>query len=365
MSRWSTKIADTVLIRTPLFNTKWNYDDGVVFKNIEHLYKVTKDEKYFHYIKNNLDAFINDDGSINLYDKQEYNIDHINNGKTLMFLYNKTGDEKYRKAADLLYSQIRNHPRIDTGVFWHKQIYPHQVWLDGIYMASPFYCEYLKEFAENKDFDDVTKQIILTEKYTKDKVTGLLFHGYDHSRQQSWADNETGHSPSFWSRAIGWYVMAICDVLDYLPKEHKDRNELMAILDRTLEDVLKYQDKTGAWFNITDKGLEPTNYLESSASAMFTYGMAKGILNNYLDRNKYEEPLKKAYNALIEQFVTENAQGFVNFHKTISGAGLGITPERDGLYPYYVMVPIVSNDTKALGAFIGASLYYEEIYNIK
>ncbi len=362
---WATRMADSIMERTPrLYNGKeyqgkWSYDYGVILKGFELLWRQTGETKYYQFIKDNMDYFVEDDGSVKGYRIKEHNIDHLNNGKLLFVLYKETGQEKYKKAAALLREQITTHPRTSEGAFWHKNIYPYQIWLDGLYMGSPFYLEYLLTFEEGRDLDDVTKQFILCERHTKDVKTGLLYHAWDEKRVQPWCDPETGLSPNFWGRSLGWYVMALVDVLEILPKEHSDYSELARILTDTLTALRKFQDtNTGVWYQVVDMGGCKGNYLEASASSMITYAIAKGIRIGVLDA-QWLKVLDRAYQGLITEFVTETKDGWVNLNKNCQVAGLGGEDRRDGTYVYYISEPIITNDQKGLGAFLLACGEYE------
>lgn len=363
INNWSQKMADSVIER-PLTNPeKWAYEHGVILKGIQEVWEKTGDKKYFDYIKEVMDRFIQEDGSIKYYDQSLFNIDYINNGKLLFVLFEETGEEKYKKAAFLLRSQLEEHPRTSEGVFWHKQIYPHQIWLDGLYMGSPFYAEFVQKFGKPEEFDDITKQFIISYNHLKDEKTGLIHHAWDEKMKQFWCDPQTGLSENYWGRSIGWYAMAIVDVLDYLPENHKDRGSLIHILKETIDGMMKYQDKeTGVWYQVVDQGDRTGNYLEASASTMIVYAMAKGIRKGYLSADLKKE-VKKAYQGVIEQFVTVTKQGLVNLNKNCSVAGLGpdSTPHRDGSFEYYISEPIVVNDGKGVGAFILASCELEAL----
>ena len=254
--------------------TKWSYDMGVVLKGFEGIWMRTGDSKYYSPILNKIDFFVKDDGSIKNYELDEYNLDHVNNGKLVLLLYRVTGKDKYKKAADLLRSQLKTHPRTNEGGFWHKKIYTNQMWLDGLYMAEPFYAEYAMLFNEESAFDDIANQFIWMEKHARDPKTGLLYHAWDESKQQQWANKETGTSPLFWSRAMGWYANAIVDVLDYFPATHPKRQALIDILNRLVNAIEKQQDKaTGLWYDIMNyNGADKEkNYFETSASCQFTF----------------------------------------------------------------------------------------------
>ncbi|MGV8982019.1 glycoside hydrolase family 88/105 protein [Clostridium sp.] len=355
MENWAVKMTDSVMKRTPKFDQKWDYDNGVIFKGIESIWRNTGDKKYFDFIKRNMDYFIDETGDIRKYSVTEYNIDHVNNGKLLFLLYKETGDDRYKKAAFLLREQLKNHPRTSEGAFWHKQIYPYQIWLDGLYMGSTFYAEFISKFGAVSEFDDVTKQFLICERHTKDPKTGLLYHAFDEKRVQPWCNPETGCSKNFWGRSMGWYVMAIVDVLDYLPENHKDRARIIEILNEVLEALLKVRDsETGVWYQVLDSEKRKGNYLEASASCMILYAMAKGAKKGYLPASWFDIA-KTTYKGIIEEFITVTAEGLVNLNKTCMVAGLGGEGKRDGTYEYYISEPIITNDPKGIGAFILAA----------
>jgi len=334
---------------------RWTYDFGVVLKGIEGVWYQTGDGKYFNHVKQGLDRFVNADGTIRTYQLEDYNLDNIRLGTNLLLLYRVTGDEKYRKAAALLRSQLKTQPRTSDGGFWHKKIYPSQMWLDGLYMGEPFYAEYAATFHEEADFDDIAKQFILMEAHSRDAKTGLLYHGWDESKQQRWADPVTGHSPNFWGRAMGWYAMALVDSLEYFPKDHPQRSVLLGILKRLAVSIQKYQDpKTGLWYEVLDKGKEKGNYLEASASCMFVYAVAKGVRKGYLPAS-YFKVAQSGYQGITNQFLETDANGQLNLKGTVSVAGLGGKPYRDGSYEYYLSEKVVTNDPKGVGAFLMAS----------
>jgi unsaturated rhamnogalacturonyl hydrolase len=281
---WSVRMTETVLRRCPdpakLESPKkpsWEYTYGLVLKAVLEQWRATRDPRYFDYVRAYYDRFIGADGSIRTYDMDEYNIDRINPGKPLFRLYRETGEEKYRIALETLRSQMATHPRTSEGGFWHKKKYPHQMWLDGIYMASPFLAEYGATFDEPGLIDEAAKQILLMEKHGREEKTGLLYHGWDESRQQKWADPQTGLSSHFWGRSVGWFAMAVVDVLDFMPADHPRRPEVVAVFTRLATAITNVQDpETGLWYQVLDQGTRKGNYLESSASCMFVYALAKG-----------------------------------------------------------------------------------------
>jgi unsaturated rhamnogalacturonyl hydrolase len=357
--RWSVRMADSVIARHSSEAAKWHYEHGLVLKAIEQVWRATGIESYWRFIVDTMDLGIGPDGTIRTYDLQEYNLDQINPGKVLFPLYEVTGDERYKQAIMRLRQQLASHPRTHTGGFWHKQIYPYQMWLDGIYMAAPFYAQYAHTFHEPTAFDDIAHQIILIEQHTRDPRTGLLYHAWDESKHQPWANPETGCSPHFWGRAIGWYAMALVDVLDYVPENHSRREQIVAILNRLSVALAQVQDATtGLWYQVLDQGARAGNYLESSASCMFVYALAKGVRQGYLPE-QYLAIARKGYQGIVQEFITIEAEGLVTLEKTCAVAGLGGNPYRDGSFAYYVGERVAANDYKGVGPFILASLEME------
>lgn len=341
---------------------KWTYDMGVILKGFEGLWLNSGDAKYYNYIQQQMDFFIKDDGTIKTYKPDEYNIDNINNGKILLLLYRVTLKDKYLKAAKLLREQLRNHPRTNEGGFWHKKVYPYQMWLDGLYMGEPFYAEYAMLAHEDTAFNDIANQFIWMEKHVRDTKTGLLYHAWDESRQMKWANPQTGCSPLFWARAMGWYACALVDALDYFPEDHPKRKELIAILNRLVNAIEKQQDKTtGLWKDILayDGPGKEKNYFEASASSQFVYAVAKGVRKGYLPAAKISIA-QKGYAGILNKFIkTENlptgqAGGQTNLYGTVKVSGLGGNPFRDGSFEYYMSEPVIMNDPKGIGAFLMA-----------
>ncbi len=338
---------------------RWSYDQGVILKGIEGIWKLYGDATYFNYIQHSMDYYVREDGTIKDYKRDEFNIDHTNNGKLVMLLYNITGKEKYKKAIDLIRSQYNDHPRTKEGGFWHKKIYPWQVWLDGLYMGQPGYAEYAKWAKQDTVFDDIARQFINIERHTRDAKTGLLYHGWDESREQKWANKETGCSPHFWGRAMGWYGMAMVDVLDHFPASHPGRDSIIGILNRFVKAVVKVQDaKSGVWYDILDLPGREKNYKEASASCMLVYTIAKAVRNGYIPAS-YLANAKKGYNGIIKEFIEVDANGQTNLKGTVSVSGLGGKPYRDGSFDYYMSEPVVVNDPKGMGAFILCSVEME------
>lgn len=333
----------------------WTYDQGVVLEGFAGLWKNTGDGKYFQYIQQGMDRYIDKEGKIYTYKQEDYNIDNIKNGRALLLLYKVTNEEKYKLAAEHLREQLRKQPRTNSGGFWHKKRYPYQMWLDGLYMGEPFYAEYAALFHEEAAFQDITRQFVLMEQNSRDNKTGLLYHGWDESKQQRWADKTTGRSPNFWGRAMGWYGMALVDVIEYYPAGHPGRDSLLQILQRYAAAVKKYQDPaSGVWYQILDKAGAKGNYLEASASCMFVYTLAKGIRLGYLPES-YLPVAKKGITGINKQFIRPAAEGGVNLEGTVVVGGLGGDPYRDGSYEYYLSEKVIQNDMKGVGAYMQAS----------
>jgi unsaturated rhamnogalacturonyl hydrolase len=258
----------------------WGYEQGLMMHAMERVWQRSGDAKYFSYIKKNLDYSVQADGSILRYKQEDYNLDNMATGRALLLMGQTSvpGNEKYIKAVQYLRKQLDSQPRTKEGGFWHKKVYTNQMWLDGLYMAEPFYAEYSAVFNQPAGLDDVAKQFALIEKHLVDPKTGLLYHGYDESKEQAWANKTTGQSPNFWDRAIGWYAMALVDVLDYFPQNHPQRPMLIKALQRLAPAVAKYQDpKTGTWSLVMGQEGRKGNYAEASGSSMFVYALAKGV----------------------------------------------------------------------------------------
>ncbi len=354
---WSVRMADSVLRRQVPF--RWRYEHGLALLAILRVWQRTGEARYLDHVRSAIDPMIGANGGIDTYAVEEYNLDQINPGRVLFPLYGLSGDERYKRALSLLREQLRGQPRTSEAGFWHKKIYPHQMWLDGIYMASPFYAEFAQTFDEPAGFDDVARQLTLIEQHTRDARTGLLYHGWDESRQQRWADPATGCSPSVWGRAMGWYAMALVDVLDYWPLDHAARSTIVAILERLAIAVAAVQDPaSGLWYQVLDQGGRAGNYLEASASCMFVYALAKAVRRGYL-AGRYAAVAERGYRGVLARLIQVDAQGSVSLTGICGVAGLGGSPYRDGSYEYYVGEPVVTNDYKGVGPFIMASLEME------
>lgn len=338
----------------------WTYEQGVQLKAVEQVWYATGDPKYFDFIKRGMDFWLDKDGKLSKYNLEEYNIDHVTPGRALMTLYRVTNDKKYKEASELIRSQLKTHPRTKEGGFWHKKIYPWQMWLDGLYMGQPFYAEYSMVWNED-NWNDIANQFVWMEKHARDPKTGLLYHGWDESKEQKWANKETGLSPHVWGRAMGWYAIALADTLDYFPKNHPRRAELVAIFNREAEAISKYQDKkTGVWYDIIDLPERKPNYLESSASAMFVYSLAKGVRQGNLSE-KYLETVRKGWAGIQKEFIKELSDGSLDWEGTVSVSGLGGNPYRDGSFDYYMSEKLRTNDVKGLGPAVMAAVEIESL----
>jgi unsaturated rhamnogalacturonyl hydrolase len=344
------------------FNPKpvWNYTQGLIADAMIQVWKVTGNLSYYNYAKAYADKMIDSTGIILGYKSEEYNIDCVNSGKFLFDLYEKTRDQRYLKAINHMRDQLRTQPRTSEGGFWHKQRYPNQMWLDGLYMGAPFLAKYALETDDALLFDDVINQFVTIHKHTYNAKTGLNYHGWDESKQQKWADPVNGCSPNFWGRAIGWYAMALVDVLDYMPIDHPGRIKILQILNQVASGIKNCQDKkTGLWFQVLDQGVRKGNYLEATASSMFTYTLLKATRKDYISKD-YHSVAVRAYNGLLNNFIQNNSDGTISLTKCCAVAGLGGTPYRDGSFEYYIKELVRADDPKGVGPFVMASLEYSK-----
>lgn len=350
----SDQMAATVMEVWKERSKKWSYDDGVVQDGMLEVWRRTGNAVYFKYVQAKMDEFISADGVIDTYSQDHFNIDNVKNGTVLLDLFKVTGQQKYFKAATTLWEQLQKHPRTKEGGFWHKKIYPNQMWLDGLYMGQPFYAEYATMINHKDAFNDIANQFIYMENHARDTKTGLLYHGWDESKVERWANPKTGLSPHIWARAMGWYAMALVDALDYFPKDHPKRKELINILNRLVAAIKSVQNnKTGVWYDILDRPNDKGNYFESSASAMFVYSIAKAVRLQYVPA-AYFTVADKGYKGMQQEFVEQRAANMINLKGTVSVSGLGGKPYRDGSYAYYLSEKVITNDPKGVGAFLKA-----------
>ena len=369
---WSQRMANAAIERWPggRFVPEdqqwvWNYELGTLLEGMDSAWLNTAEPRYYNYIKESVDNFVSQDGSISTWKPEENQLDHILLGRQLLLLYGVTQDKRYAKAATLLYQQLLNQPRTQSGGFWHKQRYPNQMWLDGLYMAEPFYAEYASTFRHPEAFDDITKQFSLIEDRARDPKTGLLYHGWNETKQERWADPKTGDSSQVWARGMGWYLMALVDTISYYPEDDAGRKQLVGFLNRDAAAVARYQDgATGLWFQVVDKGGAKGNYLESSASCMFVYAFARAVREGYLPQS-YLVKAERGYRGILSRFLKTGAGDSISLTGTVKSAGLGGNPYRDGSFPYYIGEQVVSDDPKGVGAFLLASTEMENARNAK
>ncbi|MBN2984907.1 glycoside hydrolase family 88 protein [Cohnella algarum] len=344
--------------RKPPYADTWNYENGTMLHAIYRLYQLTGDERHFGLVREQVDRYVTEDGAIRTYERTDYNLDQINMGRLLFPLYERTGREKYAKAIRLLSLQLEKQPRTTEGGYWHKRIYPRQMWLDGLYMAGPFRCMLAAAFGSGRpeEFDDIAIQFELMERHARDPKTGLLYHGWDESREQAWADRITGCSPHFWSRSIGWYMMALADSLERFPAGHVGKSRLAAMLERLVSAVTVYQDaETGMWHQITDAGGREGNYAEASGTAMFVYAILKGIRLGVVP-SVFEGTAERGFAGLLRHAARADADGTFRLCRINRVAGLGGHPYRDGSFAYYVGEPVVCDDPKGVAPFLLAAM---------
>ncbi len=338
----------------------WNYIDGCMILALLETYNTTGEKKYLDFADTFIDHRVQEDGTIAGYSVEEYNIDNVNAGKTLFQLYDITGKEKYRKAIDLIYSQIKGQPRTEEGNFWHKKIYPNQVWLDGLYMGQPFYMEYETRFNDRKHYADIFSQFANVVKYMRDEETGLYYHGYDASKSIFWCDKETGLSKNFWLRAIGWYSMALLDTLSKTEPEgfEAEYENLKKVFKELIDSLLKYQDESGMWYQLPALlGKEP-NYLETSGSAILAFSILRGVRLGFLPES-YRAYGVKAFDGIRNKYMkTEDGRLHLGGICLVAGLGPANNERRDGSFAYYMSEPVVEDDAKGVGPFL---LAYTEI----
>ena len=338
--------------------TDWNYIDGCMMTALLNLAEISGRAEYAAFVDAFIGHFVEEDGTVRTYHGEKHSLDDINEGRVLFPLYRLTGREKYKKAAEFLHGWLMKQPRTHEGNFWHKQIYPNQVWLDGIYMAQPFAALYQRDFGAG-DYSDILRQILTVRDRMRDAETGLYFHGYDASRKAFWCNPDNGCSANFWLRAVGWFSVALADLMEIIP-EGNERRELQAVFAQLMEDLSRYQDAdTGMYWQVVDQGGRDGNYLESSGSAMIAYAMLKGARLGILTE-RFRDSGKQAFDGIVRNRLTVGSAGDVQLGGICLVAGLG--PEdnrrRDGSYAYYISEPVVSNDAKGVAPFL---LAYSEV----
>ena len=352
---------------------RWSYTVGTEMGAMLDTYKAYKDESIYNWLKEYPAKMIDENGQGKGYKYEDFNLDNVRPGKVLLAMYQLNPVEKDLKLLKTLFKQLQNQPRTKEGVFWHKAIYANQVWLDGIFMGLPFYTEaapmLLKPKKVKKTYEDIIDQIVKTDKRTYDAKTGLWKHAWDETHTAFWADKETGQSKHTWARAMGWYVMAMVEVLDNLPADHPRRGEVIDVFKRAMTALVKHQDKkTGVWYDVLDVK-DPRNYLESTASSMYAYCLLKGARKGYLD-DSFRKAGIKAFNGIVNEFIRVNADKTISLTRCCEVSGLGPAPgpyvekpnfKRDGSFEYYMSEPIRDNDGKGVGPFIWAALEMEQL----
>ena len=353
---------------------KWSYVMGIEMEGMLDTYEHYKEgnNAILDYLKEYPAKMIDEKGNITGYKYEDFNLDNVRTAKFILRMHNLFPTKGTEKALKTLFKQLQNQPRTKEGVYWHKAIYANQVWLDGIFMGLPFYCNYavqtMKPKKAEKYLNDAVDQMVKTDYRTYDEKTQLWKHAWDETHQQFWANKEDGKSQHCWARALGWYVMAMTECLDAMPENYARRQEVIDLLNKAMKSVVKYQDKkTGVWYDVLDVKSDK-NYLESTASSMFAYVLLKGYRKGYLS----EEYLKagvKAYNGILKQFIKVNTDKTISLTRCCAVSGLGPGPgpyvkkpnyKRDGSFEYYMSEPIRDNDAKGVGPFIWASLEMEQ-----
>ncbi len=350
---------------------KWSYVMGIEMEALLDTYLKYKDERILNYLKEYPAKMIDEKGNVTGYKYEDFNLDNVRTARFILRMYNLEPQKKDLIALKTIFKQLEKQPRTKEGVWWHKAIYANQVWLDGIFMGLPYYtlaAPQLKGKKAIKYYNDAVDQIIKTDKRTYDAKTGLWKHAWDETHTMFWADKETGLSQHTWGRALGWYTMAMIEVLDALPEDYARRGEVIELFQKAMKAVVKYQDKkTGVWYDVLDVN-DPRNYLESTCSSMFAYCLLKGVRKGYLDAS-FKDAGVKAYNGILKNFIRVNADQTISLTDCCSVSGLGPGPgpyvskpnyKRDGSFEYYMSEPIRDNDAKGVGPFIWASLEMEK-----
>ena len=346
---------------------KWNYTTGLELKSFLDAAKRYELPEVVEYVRAWADTMATEKGEIYSYKKSNYNVDHICPARIYFDLHDMYGDQdkRYRRVTRKVREQLDSHPRTQSGEFWHKQVYPHQVWLDGVYMASPFYTEYAVRYLEGEEqtkvFDEVVTEFEVAAKYTFDPETRLYRHAWDESKSMFWCDPQTGQSQHCWGRALGWYVIAAVDVLDYLPEDYAGREQIINILKTVCAELPKWADKeSGVWYQVLDQPGREGNYLEATCSAMFSYAYLKAVRLGYIDES-YRQYAIDLYQDVVDTFISTDEQGRISLEQCCSVGGLGGSNNRMGDYAYYLSEPVRPNDSKGVGPFIWASLEMEQL----
>lgn len=333
------------------FKNYWNYEDGCLLLGCTRMFRAAGNTEYAEFVLRYLSGRINSDGSIPSYPVDAHNLDSFNCGKVLFFAAELTGEERYRKAAAWIAEQIRQHPRTKSGFCWHKQIYPEQIWIDGVYMAAPFFAEYANVIRDERIYAEISRWFSFVETHMRNQDNGLYYHALDEARTQAWADPLTGLSRSHWLRGEGWYLMALTDTAALLPDSQAPLRELLhRALRRAVTAILPYRTQNGLFLQVIDRADVPENYEETSGSLMVSYAMIQGAASGILDADMMQ--------AGIDILEAVRAQKLVRTEKGMrltgicSAAGLGGTGNRDGSCEYYLSEPVTQNDPKGVGALM-------------
>lgn len=345
------------------YKTRWNYEDGCTLTGVRYLYDAAGDSLFRDYILSYLDRRIASNGAIPSYPSEGQQLDSFNAGKLLFFALDETGEERYRRALDFLMDELKRHPRCGNGSFWHKDIYPDQIWLDGLYMLEPLYAEYETRFGGEEHYSDILLQFQNARTFLCDEEKHLFYHAYDEAKQQPWADPETGHSPNFWSRAEGWFLMALTDTYEKLdPRVYEIRRYLSDLLDYSLDGILRYRSREdGLIYQVIDRADIPENYTETSGSAMCAYAVMKGCRLGMIQEEKYLAAGKELFEDLVRAKFSSDEKGVDHLYDTCEVAGLGPGDRRNGSVEYYLSEKRAVDEAKGVGPLMMALSEYTRL----
>ncbi len=342
---------------------KWNYEDGCIMIAAIQLYEATKNTRFRDFVVEYINEYVTSEGEILHYKREDYKLDDVNPGRAILFAYEQTGEKRYQKAMELLLRQLEEQPRTEAGNFWHKKIYPNQVWLDGLFMAQPFYMACNTKFGKKDRYVDICGQFEVVREKMYDREKGLYYHGYDESRSIFWADKETGCSANFWLRAIGWYLVSLVDTMEEMDAWVYDHfRQLTEIYKEGITGILQYRDqKSGLFYQVVDHGEIAGNYLETSGSAMVAASILKACRLKVLLEEKYQHIGEEILEAVIAQKLVDG-----HLEDSCSVAGLGPKEgRRDGSIAYYLSEPIKTDDGKGVAATFMAYAQYLKLQQCK
>ncbi|KAM0333946.1 hypothetical protein ACHAQA_000963 [Verticillium albo-atrum] len=357
-SQWMT---DSMIRNGHELEPDFHYDEATLYTSFEVVYEANGNETVYDFYRSHVYAVVLEDGTIDGYNHSHYSLDNYRFGNNILWWYERTGEARFKIAADKIKNQLDKHPRTPTGGFWHRHVtYPNQMWLDGIYMADTFYAKWTRLFQpENATaWDDIARQFDNIDARTRVPATDLLVHGYDESKRAVWADPVTGAAPLVWGRAVGWYFMALLEVAALLPEGHAGRGRLLGYFTALAGGLKEAQDEaSGGWWNVMSEPYPERagNYIESSASVMFTFGLLKGLRLGILPKEEFTETAAKAYRGMVDSFVTENDDGTLNWEGTVEVGSLG----SNATFQYYSSIKTRRNDLRGGGVFMLAALEWE------